>query len=58
MWKEWETKHGQRDQMRREWREKGSEEDQECKGRTALREIWREWEEEGEQQKIEGVRDC
>ena len=30
----------------------------ECDGRTALREIWKEWEENGEQQqKIEGVGD-
>ena len=40
--------------MPRKWREKGGEEDQECDGRTALREIWEEWEENGEQQeKIE-----
>ena len=47
-----------RDQMPRKWREKGGEEDQECDGRTALREIYKEWEEDGEQQqKIEGVGD-
>ena len=32
----------------------GGEEDRECDGKTALREIWEEWEENGEQQqKIE-----
>ena len=31
-------------------REKGGVEDQECDGRTVLREIWKEWEEYGEQQ--------
>ena len=40
--------------MSREWRKKGGEEDLECDGRSALREIWKEWEENGEQQqKIE-----
>ena len=35
---------------------KGS--DRECDGRTALREVWKEWEENGElQQKIQGVGD-
>ena len=29
---------------------KGGKEDRECDGRTALREIWKEWEENGEQQ--------
>ena len=49
----------QREQMPRKWREKGGEEDQECDGRTALREIGKEWEQNGEQQqKIEGVGDC
>ena len=33
------------------WREKGGKEDQEYDGRTALREIWKEWEENGEQQR-------
>ena len=42
----------------RKWRGKGGEEDREGDGRTALREIWEEWEENGEQQeKIEGVGD-
>ena len=41
-----EIKHWQRDQMPG-WRGKGGEEDRECDGRTALREIWREWEENG-----------
>ena len=45
--------------MPRKWRVKGGEEDRECDGRTALREIWKEWEENGEQQqKIEGVGSC
>ena len=39
------------------WRRKGGKEDQECDGRTALRGIWAEWEENGEQrQTIEGVK--
>ena len=29
---------------------KGRDEDRECDGRTALREAWKEWEENGEQQ--------
>ena len=29
---------------------KGAEEDRECDGRTALREFWTEWEENGEHQ--------
>ena len=34
---------------------KGGEEDRECDGRTALREIWKEWEDNEEQQQmIEG----
>ena len=38
---------------------KGAEEDRECDGRTALREIWKKWQGKGElQQKIEGVGDC
>ena len=37
---------------------KGGVEEGECDGRTALREIWKEWEENGEQhQKIDGVGD-
>ena len=40
----------QREQMPRKWREKGGDEDRECDGRTALREIGKEWEENGEQQ--------
>ena len=48
----------QREEMLRKWRGKGGEEDQECDGRTGLREIWKEWEENGEQQqKTEGVGD-
>ena len=44
--------------MSSKWREKGGEEDWEYDGRTALREIWKKWEENGEQQqKIEGVGD-
>ena len=44
--------------MPRKWREKRGEEDRECDGRTALRETWKEWGENGEQQqKIEGVGD-
>ena len=45
--------------MPRNWREEGGEEDRECDGRTVLREIWNEWEENGEQQqKIEGTGYC
>ena len=39
-----------RKQMPRKWKGKGGEEDRECDGRTALREIWKEREENGEQQ--------
>ena len=34
---------------------KGGEEDRECDGRTALREIWKAWEENGEQQLKTGL---
>jgi len=38
---------------------KGDEEDRRSVGRTALREIWKEWgENEEQQQKIEDVGDC
>ena len=44
--------------MPRKWRGKGGEEDREWDERTALRGIWEEWEENGEQQqKTEGVGD-
>ena len=37
---------------------KRGEEDRECDGRTLLRDIWKEWKENGEQQqRTEGVRD-
>ena len=48
IWKEWEMKNWQRKQMPWKWSGKGGEEDRECDGRTALREIWKEWEENGE----------
>ena len=45
--------------MSRKWREEGGEENLECDGRTALRKIWKEWEENGEQQqRVEGGGDC
>ena len=40
----------QTEQMPRKGRKKGGKEERECDGRTALREIWKEWEEIGEQQ--------
>ena len=46
------------DQMPRKWREKEGKENRECNGRTALREIWKEWEENGEQQQKIEVGDC
>jgi len=49
-------KNWQRDQMPIKWRGKGGEEDRQYDGRTALRHIWKECEEDGEQQqKIEGI---
>jgi len=36
------------EQMPRKSRGKGGEEGPDCDGRTALREIWKEWEENGE----------
>ena len=36
---------------------KGGEENRECDGKTALREIWKEWEEKGGQQQKIGVGD-
>ena len=54
----YEMKNWQLEHMPRKWREGGGEEDRECDGRTAVREIWEEWEENGgQQQKIEGTRD-
>ena len=41
------------EQMHRKWREKGGEVDRECDEVTALREIWKEWVENGEQQRKE-----
>ena len=52
-----EMKNWQREQMPRKWREKGDDEDGECDGRTVLKEIWKEWGENGEQQQQIGVRD-
>ena len=44
--------------MSTKWRGNVGEVDRECDGRTYLKEIWKEWEENGEQhQKIEGVGD-
>ena len=54
----WERKNWQREQMPSKWRDKGGEEGQECDERTALREIWKEWEENGEQQQNIEVGDC
>ena len=42
--------------MPRQWRGKGGEEDRGCDGRTGLREIWKEWEENGERQQKVGVK--
>ena len=36
--------------MPRKGRGKGGEEDRDSDGKTALREIWKDWEENGEQQ--------
>ena len=52
-------KLAQIEQMPRKWRGKGGEEDRECGRSTALKEVWKEWEEQGQpQQKIEGIGDC
>ena len=48
MWKEWEMKNWQREQMPRKWRGKGGEEHRNCDGMTALRDTWKEWEKNGE----------
>jgi len=51
-------KNLQREQMSRKGRQKEGKEDREYDGKTALREIWKEWEENGEhQQEIQGVGD-
>ena len=40
-------------------KDRGREEDRECDGKAVLSEIWKEWEENGEQpQKVEGVGEC
>jgi len=44
--------------MSTKWRGKGSEEGRECDGRTVLREIYKKWVEDGEQQEESGVGDC
>ena len=45
--------------MRIKWREKGGAEDRECDGRTVIREIWKVWDENVEQQQqIEENKDC
>ena len=56
----WEIENWQREPMPRKWRGKGGEEDRECDGRTGFREIWKEWEENGEQQQniVPVVGDC
>ena len=46
----YEMKNWQLEQMPRKWGEGGGEEDREGDGRTAVREIWKEWEENGGQQ--------
>ena len=59
MKKEWEnkTKLAKRSDVQKA-EGGGGGEDGECDGRTALREVWKEWEENGEErQKIEGVGD-
>ena len=54
-----EEESWQTDQMPRKGRERGDEEGREGDGRRALKDIWEEWEENGEQQqKTEGVGDC
>ena len=50
MWKEWELKNWQSDQMPVKWSGKGGEEDRRCDGKTAFREIKTELEENGEEQ--------
>ena len=45
--------------MPSKWRVKGGEEHLKCDGRTVLRDTWKEWKENGEQQEnIEGAGDC
>ena len=44
--------------MPREWRGKEGEEDRECDDRTVLRGIWKEREENGEQQQKVEAGDC
>ena len=48
-------KNWQRHELPRKWRGVG---DQECNGKTALREIWKEWEENEEQQQKIEIGDC
>ena len=53
MLKEWEMKNSEKDSENLTFRKrpgKGSDEDRDCNGMTALRETWKEWEENGEQQ--------
>ena len=49
MWKEWDKNNWQKSDAQKVEGKVG-EEGEECDGRTALREIWKEWEENGEQQ--------
>ena len=45
-----DNKNEQRKQMPTTWRGKGGDEDRECQQRTASRQFWENWEENGEQQ--------
>ena len=49
MERKWKMKNWQREQMARKWMDKGGEEDREFVGRSALREICKEWEERTEE---------
>ena len=55
MWKEWEMDKLTKRSDAQIVGGKGGEEDQECDERTALKENWKEWEENGEQQQNIGV---
>jgi len=55
MWKEWEMNKLAKRADVQIVDGKGGEENHECDGRTALIDIWKEWEENAEQQEHIGV---
>ena len=58
IWKAFEKKNWQREQMPRKWRERGSEEDRNCDGDCTKRDLERVEKEQKIEQQVEGIGDC